>query len=189
MVVLNTIHYSYPISNSSLTSPSRAIITILLKASRTTTRKRLPRLHHERTPQAGSPAFLAPLARNTNSIRNNARRLSLRILQLRRGCITCVRKVEIREIHNRDLARIVAAEECSSLIQSLCDERFDGWNEWHACEAVVEGLHVGCEDLGAVGEVIACICSVVVYKNDGDVAGGLEEGEDGVVLESFAAVD
>jgi hypothetical protein len=44
-------------------------------------------------------------------------------------------------------------------------------------------LHVGGEDLGAVGEIRAAVGRVVVYEDYGDVAGGLEEWEDGVVLQ------
>jgi len=44
-------------------------------------------------------------------------------------------------------------------------------------------LHVGGEDLAAVGEIRGTVGGIVVYEDYGDVAGGLEEWEDGVVLE------
>ena len=51
------------------------------------------------------------------------------------------------------------------------------------------GLHVGLVEFAAVGEIGARVGGVVVDEDDADAAGGFEEGEEGVVLVGFAAVD
>ena len=51
------------------------------------------------------------------------------------------------------------------------------------------GLHVRLVDFASVGEIGGSVGGVVVYEDDVYVAGWLEEGEEGVVLEGFASVD
>lgn len=50
------------------------------------------------------------------------------------------------------------------------------------------GLQVRLIQFAAVGKIAACVGGIVVYQDDADAAGGLEEGEEGVVLVGFAAV-
>ena len=50
-------------------------------------------------------------------------------------------------------------------------------------------MHIGLIELAAVREVAARVGRVVIHQDDADAAGGLEEGEEGVILVGFAAVD
>ncbi len=50
-------------------------------------------------------------------------------------------------------------------------------------------MHVSLVELAAVGKIGTRVCGVVVYEDYAYAARGLQEGEDGVVLTGFAAVD
>ena len=50
-------------------------------------------------------------------------------------------------------------------------------------------MHVCLVELASVGEIGGCVGGVVVYEDYIDTSGGLEEGEKGVILVGFAAVD
>ena len=95
----------------------------------------------------------------------------------------------VRQIDDRDLGRVVAAEECGADVQTLGQERRRRRDGGHFGEAGELGLRVGLVDFGAVGLVGAGGGCVVVDDYEVDGAGGLEEGEEGVVLVGFAAVD
>ena len=95
----------------------------------------------------------------------------------------------IRQVDNRDLARIVASKEGGPLVQALAEECRRGRYDGHLGQAGELGLHVGLVEFAAVGEIAARVGGVVVHEDDADAAGGLEEGEEGVVLVGFAAVD
>ena len=51
------------------------------------------------------------------------------------------------------------------------------------------GLQVCLIEFAPVGEISRCVGGVIVYEDYINIAGGLEEGEKGVVLVGFAAVD
>ena len=95
----------------------------------------------------------------------------------------------IRQIHNRDLTRVVASKERGPLVQALTQERCWGRYDRHFGQTCELCLHVRLIQFAAVGEVGARVGGIVVHQDDADVASGLEEGEERVVLVGFAAVD
>lgn len=90
---------------------------------------------------------------------------------------------------NGDLGRIVASEERGPYVQAFAQERGRGRDDGHFGQAGELRLHVRFVQFGAVGEIGACVGGIVVYQDDADGAGGLEEGEEGIVLVRLAAVD
>ena len=95
----------------------------------------------------------------------------------------------IRQINNRDFSIIITTKESRTDIISVSQEHGGGGDGRHFCEAGELGLHVCLVEFGAVGVVGGCVCGVVVHEDYIYVSGGLEEGEEGVVLVGFAAVD
>ena len=95
----------------------------------------------------------------------------------------------VRQVDNRDLARVVAPKERRPDVQPLTQKGGRGRYDGHLGQARELRLQVRLVDFAAVGEVGARVGGVVVDDEDADVAGGLEEGEEGVVLVGFAAVD
>ena len=79
----------------------------------------------------------------------------------------------IREIHNRDFARVVASEERGLLIQTFTQESGRGRYDGHLGQSCELSLHVRLIDFTPVGKVAACIGGIVVYQDDADTAGGL----------------
>jgi hypothetical protein len=55
------------------------------------------------------------------------------VFQLRCGLVTRVCVVVIRQVDKGHFARIVAAEECGTLVHVLGDESGDWWDDGHAC--------------------------------------------------------
>ena len=95
----------------------------------------------------------------------------------------------IRQIDNRDLARIIASEEGGPHIQALTEECRRGRYDGHLGQARELRLLIGLVEFAAVGEIAARVGGVIVHQDDAHAAGGFEEGEEGVVLVGFAAVD
>lgn len=95
----------------------------------------------------------------------------------------------IGQIYNRDLARIVASKERGPLVQSLAQERCRGRYDGHFGQACKLRLHVRLIQFAAIREITACVSGIVIYQDDADAASGLQEGEEGIVLVGFAAVD
>ena len=93
------------------------------------------------------------------------------------------------QIHDSDLARIVASEEGGPLVQTLTQECCRGRYDGHFGQACELCLHVRLVYFTAVGEIRACVGGIIVHQDDADVASGFEEGEEGIVLMRFAAVD
>ena len=122
-------------------------------------------------------------------IRNHAARLRRQILKLRRALPARVSVIVIRQVDNRNLARIVASKERGPDIQPLTQKGGRGRDDGHLGKAGELRLQVRLVDFAAVGEIGARVGGVVVDDDDADVAGGFDEGEDGVVLVGFAAVD
>ena len=95
----------------------------------------------------------------------------------------------VRQVDNRDLARIVASEERGPDVEPLAQKGRRGRDDGHLGKAGELRLQIRLVDFAAVGEIGARVGGVVVDDDDADVAGGLDEGEDGVVLVGLAAVD
>ncbi len=125
-------HQVHKVNSSHHPCIESLIIAILLKASRTITRQRLTRLHHNRTPKTRCPGTTPALSSNLHPIRNHLIRLRLTILQLLRRHTRRKGIRHIRQIHNGDHAAVVAAEERSSAGQALGDECCNGRDVGHA---------------------------------------------------------
>ena len=95
----------------------------------------------------------------------------------------------IRQVDDRDLARVVASKERGPHVQPLAQEGRRGRDDGHLGQPRQLRLHVRLVDFAAVREVGARVGRVVVDDDDADVASRLEQGEEGVVLVGFAAVD
>lgn len=166
-----------------------SIIAKRTEAARTSSRQRISRLLHNRTSQARRERRVSPHRRHLASIRDHATRFGRGILQLRRTFAAGEGVIVVRQIHNRDLARVVASEERGLLVQAFAEERGRGWYDGHLGQARELRLRVRLVEFATVREIAAGVRGVVIYQNDADAAGGLEEGEEGVVLVGFAAVD
>lgn len=95
----------------------------------------------------------------------------------------------IGQIDNRDLARIVASKERGPLVQALAQERGRGRYDGHFGQARKLRLHVRLIQFAAIREIGACVGGIVVYQDDANAASGLQEGEEGIILVGFAAID
>ena len=166
-----------------------SIIAESTEAARAGRRQRIPRLLLNRTSQARRERRAPPHRRHLIPIRNHPARLRRQILHLRRTLTARVRVIVIRQVDNRNLARIVASEERGPDVQPLAQKGGRGRDDGHLGQAGELRLQVRLVDFAAVGEVGARVGGVVVDDDDADAAGGLEEGEEGVVLVGFAAVD
>lgn len=166
-----------------------SIIAKSTKTARASSRQYIPRLLRNRASQTRRKRRAPAQRRHLASIRNHTARLRRQILDLCRALAAGERVIIIRQVDNRDLARIIASEERGPLVQALTEECRRGRDDGHLGQARELRLHVGLVDLAAVGEIAARVGGVVVHQDDADAAGGLEEGEEGVVLVGFAAVD
>lgn len=175
--------------NQNILMRTGSIIAVSTEAARTSSRQRVSRLLRNRTSQTRRECRTSTHRGHLASIRYHAARLGRCVLHLGRALPAREGVVVIRQVDNGDLARVVAAEEGGLLVQALAQERGRGRDGGHLGQAGELGLCVGLVQFAAVGEVGARVGGVVVDENDADGAGGLEEGEEGVVLVGFPAVD
>ena len=166
-----------------------SIIAKGTKTARTSRRQRIPRLLRNRTSQTRRKRRTPTHRRHLASIRNHAARLRRQILKL---CCTLAAGesvIVIRQIDNRDLARVVASKERGPLVQTLTEECCCGRYDGHLGQACELRLHIRLIQFAAVGKIAACVGGVVVYQDDADAASGFEEGKERIILMGFAAID
>ena len=168
---------------------SSSIITVLTEAPRTSRRQRRARLLHNPAGQTGRPGSVAVLGDDLHAVGDHPRRLVRLILQLRRRLVAREGVVHIRDVDDGEFRGVVAPEERGPLVQALGDEGRDGGDDRHLGQARIEALHVRRQDLGPVGEVGRRVGGVVVHEDDVHPARGLQQREDRVVLQRFAAID
>ena len=114
--------------------------------------------------------------------------LLLRILQLERRLIALERVVRIRQVHDRQLGRVLAAEERRPLIESLGREHVGARYLGHFGEARGRAHAVRVLQVASVGEAVD-VRGAVGDKQDVDLTLGLEERPDRIILTGYAAVD
>ena len=179
---LRTHNFPVPISHTTHIS---SIETIPSKTRRTPRRQpptsRLP--SSDRTRQTQRPCRIPALRCHLSAIANHTHRFRCHILQLRCTLPTWIRIVVIGQIHNGDFSHVVATEK---RCMCICNRR---WHSRHFREPSSLRLYVCLIQFASVGIVSGCICGVVVDDDDGDVACGLQEGENRIVLMGFPAVD
>lgn len=174
---------------SAIINRNPLIITKCTKTPRTSTRQRIPRLLTNHTRQTLRERRTPSLRSHLSTIHNHPTSFRPRILYFRRTLPTRKRIIVIRQKHNRNLARIITAKKGRTDSISICRESRCWRNYRHFGQAGELGLHVSLVELAAVGKIGTCVCRVVVYEDYAYAARGLQEGEDGVVLKGFAAVD
>ena len=150
------------------------IIAKSTKAACTSSRQYIASLLRNRTSQTGRESRAAIHRRHLTSVRNHPARLRRQILQLQRALPARKGVVVIRQIHNRDLARIVAPEERGLLIQTLAQECRRGRNDGHLGQSRQLGLRVRLVEFAAVGVIGARVGGIVVDQDDADGARGLQ---------------
>ena len=188
--LLTCITSSTPMSfPKQIESNPKLIVAEGTKAARASSRQRIPRLLLNRTPQTRREGRTPTHRRHLVPVRDHAARLRRQILNLLRTLPARVGVIVIRQVDNRDLARVVAAKERRPDVQPLAQKGGRGRDDGHLGQAGELRLHVRLVDFAAVGEVGARVGRVVVDDDDADAAGGLEQGEERVVLVRFAAVD
>ena len=166
-----------------------SIIAKGTETARASSRQYIPRLLRNRASQTRRKRRAPAHRRHLAPIRNHPARLRRQILDLFCTLSTGKSVIVVRQIDNRDLARIIASEEGGPLVQALAEKCRRGRYDGHLGQARELRLQVGLVEFAAVGEIAARVGGVVVHQDDADAAGGLEEGEEGVVLVRFAAVD
>ena len=179
--------HSHPFPNKF--NHTRSVKAESTKAARASSRQRIPRLLLNRTRQTRRERGTPTHRRHLVPIRDHTARLRRQILNLLRALPARVGVIVVRQVDNRDLARVVAPKERRPDVQPLTQKGRRGRYDGHLGQPRELRLQVRLVDFAAVGEVGARVGGVVVDDEDADVAGGLEEGEDGVVLVGFAAVD